>query len=294
MEGKLVIQGRAITPVDIQRIHRLLADSRGLTRRRLSRDLCEQWNWRNAKGQVKDMACRSLLRKLDRRGLIRLPPPRQIPVNGRHQCSTDRAFMTPASIVGDLRGLLPLSITPVFPHGEEAAEFHHLLSAYHYLGSLRRAGENMKYLVRDREGRVVACALFGVAAWKTAPRDEHIGWDAQTRARNLLYVANNTRLLILPWVRVPHLASHVLGKLARRINGDWLNKYGHGLYLLETFVDKSRYRGTCYQAANWFCLGETKGRTRQDRDRTIRVAVKDIYVYPLSPDFREELCRVDA
>lgn len=145
----------------------------------------------------------------------------------------------------------------------------------------------MKYLVRDRHGRDLACVLFGSAAWKTKPRDEFIGWSRETRARNLLWITNNTRFLILPWVRVPHLASHVLGRISRRIRTDWRAKYGHPVYLLETFVEQGRFLGTCYKAANWIFVGSTTGRSRQDRYNTLAVPVKDIYLYPLIPHFKE-------
>lgn len=147
----------------------------------------------------------------------------------------------------------------------------------------------MKYLVRDRHGRDLACVLFGSAAWKTKPRDEFIGWSQETRSRNLLWITNNTRFLILPWVRVPHLASHVLGRIIRRIRADWNTKYGHPVHLLETFVERDRFLGTCYKAANWKHVGSTTGRSRQDRHTTLNVPVKDIYLYPLIPHFKEAL-----
>jgi hypothetical protein len=148
----------------------------------------------------------------------------------------------------------------------------------------------MAYLVRDCHGRDLACVLFGAAAWKTRPRDAWIGWDDATRARRLLYVANNSRFLILPWVRVPHLASHVLACVLRRLSADWQAKYGHPIHLVETFVDRSRFKGTCYRAANWILAGQTQGRGRQDRDHVLRVPVKDVYLYPLTRDFRSRLC----
>ena len=147
----------------------------------------------------------------------------------------------------------------------------------------------MKYLVRDRHGRDLACLLFGSAAWKTKPRDQFIGWSHEARARNLLWITNNTRFLILPWVRVPHLASHVLGRIIRRLRTDWQVKYGHPVHLVETFVERDRFVGTCYKAANWICVGSTKGRSRQDRYNTLVLPVKDIYLYPLIAHFREAL-----
>jgi hypothetical protein len=139
----------------------------------------------------------------------------------------------------------------------------------------------------------VACLLFGASAWKVASRDQFIGWNDATRAKRLNWTTNNTRFLILPWVRVPHLASHLLARTLRRLSADWQSKYGHPVHLVETFVDRSRFKGACYRAANWSCVGQTQGRSRQDRDRALQVPVKDIYLYPLTPRFREELCRVD-
>ena len=149
-------------------------------------------------------------------------------------------------------------------------------------------GENLKYLVFDREHNPLACLLFGSAAWKCAPRDDFIGWDAKIRKDNLKFLTNNMRFLILPWVRVPHLASHILGRVVRRISSDWLEKYGHPIYLLETFVERQRFRGICYQAANWIYAGQTKGRSRNGH-ANLKVPVKNIYLYPLTERFREAL-----
>lgn len=148
----------------------------------------------------------------------------------------------------------------------------------------------MAYLVGDRYGRDLACVLFGAAAWKVADRDNYIGWTPDVRTCGLHWLANNTRFLILPWVRVDHLASHILGRIARRISADWELKYGHGIYLIETFVERDRFKGTCYRAANWTCVGQTQGRSRQDRNRKLHVPVKNIYLYPLRRDYKEVLC----
>jgi hypothetical protein len=184
--------------------------------------------------------------------------------------------------------LLPLSIEIV--RGKDSlALFCHLLSRYHYLGYRVTVGENMRYLIRDKVGRPLSCVLFGSAAWKVACRDQYVGWTKESRERNLWLVTNNMRFLVLPWVRVAHLASHVLGRIVRRIEKDWVERYGHPVLLLETFVDTSRFRGTCYRAANWRYAGQTKGRSRNDRYNDLRVPVKDVYLYPLTPHFRERL-----
>jgi hypothetical protein len=168
--------------------------------------------------------------------------------------------------------------------------FRSLLQAHHYLGLRNSVGENLKYLARDRHGRPVACLLFGAAAWQAKARDEWIGWTSAQRQHALSRLANNTRFLVLPWVRVPHLASHLLGQVAQRLAADWRGKYGHGIELLETFVERQRFRGTCYRAAGWVHVGATTGRSRNDREQTLSVPVKDIYLRPLAPDWRRRLC----
>jgi len=244
----------------------------------------------NARGQLKDMACRTLLLKLERAGHIRLPPRIRPSSNGLRNRRAPAAPRACEPIRGALRDLLPLSVGVVAPGSDDARVFHGLLAHGHYLGHRNTVGENLRYLVRDRQGRPVACVLFGSAAWKCADRDAFLGWDRATRERNLQGLTNNTRFLIPAWVQVPHLASHVLGRIARRIRADWQAKYGHPVHALETFVDRSRFQGTCYQAANWRRLGQTRGRTRNDRAHRLRAPVKDVYLYPLVAGFRRELC----
>ncbi|MBN1511317.1 MAG: DUF4338 domain-containing protein [Phycisphaerae bacterium] len=290
MTGSMVVQGREVSGADIELIRGLLAEHPAPGRTRLSEELCRRWDWRNAQGRLKDMAARTLLLKLERAGHIRLPPRRRPSCNGFRNCRVALASLTPEAIRGALRDLRPLSVSVVAPGSDDARLFHGLLAHEHYLGHRNTVGENLRYLVRDRHSRPVACALFGSAAWKCADRDAFLGWDRATRERNLQRLTNNTRFLIPGWVQVPHLASHVLGLIARRIRCDWQTKYGHPVHALETFVDRSRFKGTCYRAANWLRLGATRGRTRNDRAHRIRAAVKDVYLYPLSPDFRRELC----
>ena len=164
-----------------------------------------------------------------------------------------------------------------------------LVQRHHYLGYRGPVGENLHYLVYDREGRVLACLLFGAPAWKMAARERFIGWDPPSRERALYLVANNMRFLIVPWVEVAHLASHILGRIARRISADWQAKYAHPLVLLETTVERARFAGTCYRAANWQCVGETTGRSRNDRYKRLNVPVKSVWLYPLSSTFRTRL-----
>ena len=289
MTGVMVVQGRELSTEDIGQMQGLLAEHPDWNRTRLSEELCRRWDWRNANGRLKDMAARTLLLKLERSGHIQLPLRQRPSSNGLR--NRIMPVVAPASepISGVLGGLQPLSVSVVAPASADMHLYNGLLAGHHYLGHRNTVGENLRYLVRDRIGRPVACSLFGSAAWKCADRDAYIGWDRLTRERNLQRLTNNTRFLILPWVAVPHLASHVLGLIARRIGADWQVKYGHRVYALETFVDRERFQGTCYRAANWLRLGATQGRTRNDREHSIRAAVKDVYLYPLAADFRQRL-----
>jgi len=284
----MTIQGRSLSADDLRLIRGHLADHPGWNRTRLSKHLCELWNWRNAKGQLKDMACRTLLLKLHRAGHIVLPPPRKSANNHLRNRSIHHVSHRTAAIESTLRERMPIGIARA-QQGKDRALFESLVSDYHNLGYRGIVGENMKYLVFDAQGRPLGCVLFGSAAWKVAARDAFIGWDAQQRKTNMHLVTNNRRFLILPWVTVPHLASHVLAQVAKRISRNWMRKYGHPILLLETFVERDRFKGTCCKAANWTCVGHTKGRTRNDRKHSISAPVKDIYLYPLSKNFRQEL-----
>jgi hypothetical protein len=289
------VQGRDIGDEEVALVRGLIADHPGWSRNQLSLALAEAWNWRTATGRLKNFAGSSLLIKLEKRGLIRLPERRRPPPKRLvRPADPDLPWPEPEPITQPLRELLPLSLEPLSTKQPRYASLAQHLVRYHYLGLRRSVGENMAYLARDRQGRDVGCALFGAAAWRVNPRDEFIGWDEPTRAERLSWITNNVRFLILPWVQVPHLASHLLARLTRRLATDWLAKYGHPVHLVETFVDRSRFKGTCYRAANWTCVGQTQGRSRQDRHRTLIVPVKDVYLYPLTPSFRKELCRANA
>lgn len=287
----LVLQGREVHAEDLALIRRLLEEHPTWGRSRLSAELCGRWEWRNAQGRIKDMAARTLLLKLERAGHVTLPP-RRGPSPNQHRNRSWPVVASPDETIGEpLTDLRPLSVDVVVPGTPDARLFNGLLAHGHYLGHRNTVGENIRYLVRDRHERPVACLLFGAAAWACAARDAYLGWDRSTRARNLQGLTNNTRFLIPSWVNVPCLASHALGLVARRIRDDWREKYGHPLAAIETFVDRSRFRGTCYRAANWRHVGATHGRTRNDRAHTIHVATKDVYLYPLVGDFRRELLR---
>jgi len=235
------------------------------------------------------MACRELLRKLETRSLITLPP-RQRPGPGRLP-TIEVIEIDQQPISCRLSEIQPVKVVDARKSVEYEKTFNHVVKRYHYLGYGRPVGQNMKYLVLDRTERVLGCLLFGAAAWKIKDRDQWLGWSPETREQNIGLLCNNTRFLILDWVKVPHLASHVLGACLRRLSTDWQARYGSEIIMVETFVDQTRYHGTCYKAANWRKIGQTKGRGRQDRLRTSNVPVKDILVYPLRRDFHELLLR---
>jgi len=279
-----------VSDADIELIRTLMAAHPAWGRSLLSVELCRLWDWRNAQGRLKDMAARTLLLKLERAGHIQLPPRQRSSPNASRNRRIPAAPAPSEPIHAALRNLQPLRVNIVAPGSDDARLFDGLLAHEHYLGHRTTVGENLRYLVQDRQERTVACVLFGSAAWKCADRDTFIGWDRAAREHNLQHMTNNTRFLIPSWVQVPHLASHVLGLIARRICSDWQAKYGHPVYAMETFVDRSRFKGTCYRAANWMRLGATQGRTRNDRAHSIKASIKDIYVYPLSKHFRQELC----
>lgn len=291
MTESLTIQGRCLSPAQLQDLRRWVGENPHWSRWRLSRELAIRWDWRNGAGVLKDMAARTLLVKLAQRGLISLPERRQVPTN-RMRCgppSTLEWAEPGQPIAGTLAQLEPLSLQEVSAEPAARAWVREALARLHYLGFGGAVGENLQYVVREGQNRPLACLVFGAAAWKCQDRDRFIGWTAAQRQEHLGLVANNTRFLILPWVRVPDLGSWILGRVAGRIARDWQGKYGHSIELLETFVEQPRFGGTVYRAANWQRVGRTTGRTRQDRHTCIEVAAKDIYVYPLCRGFREAL-----
>lgn len=290
-----IVQGRRIGASELEQVRQLLAEHPDWSRHRLSRELATLWDWRTLAGQLKDMAARTLLHKLEQRGWIRLPPRRCLPV--QRMAPKPAALgpwpTPPPRVSASLSALRPLVITEVStrPGVSQRPLFEHLLQQYHYLSHRSWVGENLQFLVQDSQDQPVACVLFGAPAWQCADRDGYIGWDALTRARHLSLVTNNTRFLIVPWAQVRQLASHLLSQVARRVSSEWQAKYGHPIYLLETFVQRDCFLGTAYQAANWVRVGQTKGRSRQDHPNGAhqQVPIKDIYLYPLHPQFRQRL-----
>ncbi len=276
------VQGRDLTINDIHAINDLIKNNPTLSRRQLSIELCKQWNWCNAKGLLKDMASRSLMLKLDHLNLIRLPPRRRVPSNRMTQKKMAFVEHDQTPVICSLQEVSPLRIIPIHMDETYEALYGYLMNTYHYLGYKGSVGENMKYLVVDRFERVLGLVLFGSAAWSAENRDRFIGWSAREKADHLHYLTNNTRFLILPWVQVKNLASHILSRINKRVAKDWEERYGHRVYLLETFVERERFQGTCYRAANWINVGETKGRSRNDRYTQLKVPIKEIYLYPLT------------
>jgi hypothetical protein len=286
MRELITYRGRAITREDVRFIREMIATHTGESRRTLSTKLCEAWQWRQANGALRDMVCRGMLLMLHRAGHIELPPVKFVP----HNPLAKRARPVPVlldttPIAVTLRDLQPLEFMLVRRSGEEPL-FNSLMEEHHYLGYEQPVGEHLKYLVWAK-GRPVACVAWSSAPRHIGVRDRYIGWDQQTRRRNIRFVAYNTRFLILPWVTVPHLASHILGRMAARLSDDWEQAYGHPIYFAETFVDTERFRGTCYRAANWVVLGKTTGRGKQSNSHVPNRSIKEVLGYPLTKHFRE-------
>jgi hypothetical protein len=274
-------------------INQLIKDHPTASRRALSKKLCEAWNWVQPNGALRDMVCRGLMLALHRAGHIALPAQRYIPPNSlaRHDRPAAVADIDCTPVHGPLSVIRPLEFRQVRRTSAEPL-FNHLIQQHHYLGYTQPVGEHLKYLVYSGE-RPIACL-----AWSSAPRhlgcrDRYIGWSAEARRRNIRFIAYNTRYLILPWVQVPHLASHILGQMARMLPRDWVRVYGHPAYFLETFVDPQRNRGTCYLAANWVVLGRTTGRGKNDQTGKPNRPIKEMLGYPLRRDFRERLASVE-
>ena len=288
MEAKLKYRGQLITDAEVDSIRTFIAENPDLSRHALSRRLCERWGWVQPNGALRDMVMRGLLLALHRAELITLPAVRLVaknPLAVRPRPAPVSIDTTP--IVGRLSEIQPLEFRQIRRTSEERI-FNGLIEEHHYLGYVQPVGEHLKYIVYG-QGRPVACL-----AWSSAPRhlglrDRFIGWSPDVRRRNIRFIAYNTRYLIVPWVSVPHLASHILGRMAKLLPRDWERVYGHPVHYLETFVDPQRNRGTCYRAANWIFLGRTTGRGNNAPTRRPRVPVKEILGLPLSRRFRSLL-----
>ena len=292
MEGVFRYRSQVITTAQVEFIRQLIAQHPGATRRRLSLLLCEAWAWKQANGAPRDMVCRGLLLNLDRAGHIALPPARQRGFNpaARYQVRSWPAVdveLDTSPLVVPLRTLRPLEFRQVRRTLEEPL-FNALIEQYHPLRYIQPVGEHLKYLVYAT-GRPIACLAWSSAPRHLGARDRFIGWSAEVRRRNLRFLAYNPRYLILPWVQIKYLASHLLSRMATVLARDWERIYGHPIYFLETFVDPERYRGTCYRAANWVVMGRTTGRGKNCPNKRPNRSIKEVLGYPLTPRFRELL-----
>ena len=290
----VVYRGHSVTGEQIALIRRLIADRPELSRWKLSRELCEAWQWKQANGALRDMVCRGLLLLLHRTGEIELPPVRRLVRNRiAERARPARVAVEERALQGSLGDVQPLEFVQVRRTPEEAL-LDSLLEQHHYLGYQRPVGEHLKYVVKassSQGGQVIACLV-----WQSAPRhlklrDRYLGWSEEARERNIHLLAYNTRFLILPWVRVPHLASHILGRMAKIVLQDWQRIYAHPVVWLETFIDTSRFRGTCYRAANWQAIGTTQGRGHRAPTLEQTRPVKQMLGLPLNAKFREILSR---
>jgi hypothetical protein len=292
----LRIRGRNVGPAELEQIREWLRLHPQWSRRRLSEELAQAWDWRSPTGQLKDIAARDLLNRLDAQRLIVLPTRQRR--GGRRRCRAvagdsqrELSFAESLALIGPaaLEQLRPLSWHLAQGGQPERARIGRYLHQHHYLGYPDPLGQ-LHYLVQDRHGRDVACLLFGPASWKVGARDAFIGWSAAQRQAGLGHLAHNSRFLILPGVHTPHLASHLLARAVRRLSADWSAHHGRALWLVESFVEQQRFAGTCYRAANWQCVGQTQGRTRNDRRHQIQAPIKDVYLLGLVGDFRRRLC----
>ena len=285
----MTYRGRTVTPEDTTFIRQLIADNPQDSRCRLSEKLCEAWDWRQANGHLKDMVCRGLMLELERAGLIKLPPRRKTPHNPLAKRKTpDRVVLDQSPICTSVKQLEPLVVRQVRRSRQEPL-FNSLVQHHHYLGYTQPVGEHLKYIVYVAD-RPIACFAWSSAPRHIGSRDRFIGWDKLQRKQNIHLMAYNSRFLVLPWVQVKYLASHLLGRIARRISSDWLKLYNHRIYYLETFVDTERFEGTCYRAANWLYLGKTTGRGKADQTKKQNRSLKAVWGYPLHRKFRQLLC----
>jgi hypothetical protein len=289
METIITYRRSSVSKQDIKAINEIIEAHPGKSRRFISQEVCRAWDWRQSNGVLKDMVCRSLLLILDSEGFIKLPARKFTPANplaNRKKPTWVEVDQRP--VQGPLRDLLPIKLVSIRKTGFEKI-FNGLVSEHHYLGYSQPVGEHLKYIAYSND-RPIACLAWGSAPWYIGARDRFIGWSKTIRGNNLHLIANNLRFLILPWVQVSCLASYLLALNRHCLSQDWQDVYSHPVYLLETFVDTEQYRGTCYKADNWICVGQTTGQGKLSKSRQPLLSKKAIYVYPLTKNFRQELC----
>ena len=287
MQILLRYRGRDITTDKVEAIRAFIAQRPEASRRALSIELSRSWDWRQPNGTLCDALCRGLLLALARGGQIELPPARLVIPRTRRPPAPVEVDTTP--LLAPLSEIGPVEIRQVRRTREEGL-VDGLIAQHHYLGFARPVGEHLKYLV-TAASRPIACFLWTSAPRHLGPRDRYLEWSAAARKANVRLLAYQSRFLILPWVRVPHLASHLLGRMSARLSVDWEQVYAHPIYFTETFVDAARYRGTCYRAANWIELGLTKGRGNNCPTRAPNRSLKQVWGYPLVRNFRRLLGR---
>jgi len=283
----ITIRKRTIGETDLELIQATIDQHWQKGRTQISKILCQKWNWVQTNGRLKDMACREILLTLYRIGLINLPPGKHDGRNLKRNRSIPLVEIDQSPLEGKLSTLPTVKLKLVRNSSLEPL-YNSLVQQHHYLGYRQIVGNHLKYMAFI-DDRPVACLGWGSAAWSVKSRDSFIGWDNSTKETNLHFMANNTRFLILFWVSVKCLASKILALNAKRISDDWLKVYHHPLFLLETFVEKDRFKGTCYKAANWIYVGQTKGTSKRGHDHLFHGNIKDVYLYPLRKDFREKL-----
>jgi hypothetical protein len=278
--------GRDFTEAEIELIRKWLTTPL-MNRARLSRQVCAELGWRRDNGGLKDMSCRVALLRMQTDGLITLPPPRNPkPVAYQPYPHIERAVLEPATV--PTIDLATLNVDPVLTKADSML-WNAYIERHHYLGHQLMPGAQLRYFVRAA-GHIVAALGFGASAWKVKPRDQVIGWSKDQRQRNLHLIVNNARFLILPWIHCKNLASRILALVSRRLPADWQARYAYRPVLLETFVEKQRFTGTCYKAANWQHLGDTQGRGKLDILHRNAQPIKSIWIYPLMRDFQRQLC----
>jgi hypothetical protein len=290
----VVVCGQTFSGQTIGYIQATIEREPGISRVALSRRVCGKLNWRSPNGKLKEVSCRVALSKLDRRGVIRLQPlTHRAP--GRKKTELGELSATPEPIQCGLEELDGVELVSVNSAESKASKcWNELMERYHYLGSGPLCGAQLRYLIKSGKGQCLGGLAFSASAWRVKARDHWIGWNDRARQENLHKVISNSRFLILPWVKVQNLASHVLGQASCRVRADWQERYGFEPVLLETFVDCSRFLGISYRAANWLCVGQTAGRGRQDRKKTFSLSRKDVYVYSLRQKVREILCSASS
>jgi hypothetical protein len=291
MAAECKYRGRAVTAEDIAFIRQLIAENPHASRRSLSAKLCQAWQWKQANGALRDMVCRGLLLMLHRAGEIQLPSIRFQPPNPLVERGAPTAMLIDTTTISGLLGeVQPIELQQVRRTGDEPL-FNSLMEQHHYLRYEQPVGEHLKFLAWA-QGRPIACLAWSSAPRHLGSRDRYIGWDAEARRRNIRFIAYNTRFLILPWICVPHLASHILAKATRTLSQEWERMYGHPIYFAETFIDPGRFRGTCYRAANWILMGQTTGRGKDDHTNRPNRPVKEVLGLPLTSRFRELLSQL--